>query len=267
MTMDHFVDERDFQLLQNDRYTFYVLGRVLGGPCHVIRTDHKRLILCHTEEPYPVWLWTPDHISDAEKERAWLLARENCPMAEGYRYNMKYELAEYFIARAKQEGLEIRIATNMFAYDCPAPIAPETPADGQLHLCTMADADEAAQMIYEFHEAVAADRQKLDRCRMLAERHISHQGFFFWQNASGEAVACCSWNPNAGMGSVGSVYTRPEHRRHHYAQHMVYQVTRSIADMGLTPMLYTDADYTASNACYEKIGYVLRGKLCTLAAK
>ena len=31
-------------------------------------------------------------------------------------------------------------------------------------------------------------------------------------------------------------------------------------------MLYTDADYAASNACYEKIGYVLRGKLCTIAA-
>lgn len=26
-------------------------------------------------------------------------------------------------------------------------------------------------------------------------------------------------------------------------------------------MLYTDADYVASNACYEKIGYVLRGKV------
>ena len=34
---------------------------------------------------------------------------------------------------------------------------------------------------------------------------------------------------------------------------------------GFTPMLYTDADYAASNACYEKIGYVLRGRLCTLS--
>ena len=29
-------------------------------------------------------------------------------------------------------------------------------------------------------------------------------------------------------------------------------------------MLYTDADYKASNACYEKIGFILRGKLCTI---
>ena len=29
---------------------------------------------------------------------------------------------------------------------------------------------------------------------------------------------------------------------------------------GYMPMLYTDADYAASNVCYAKIGYVLKGK-------
>ena len=45
---------------------------------------------------------------------------------------------------------------------------------------------------------------------------------------------------------------------------LVYQVTKVAQDAGYTPMLYTNADYVASNACYEKIGYVLRGKLCTI---
>lgn len=42
------------------------------------------------------------------------------------------------------------------------------------------------------------------------------------------------------------------------------QVSKMAKDAGYMPMLYTDADYAASNACYEKIGYVLRGKLCTI---
>ena len=37
-----------------------------------------------------------------------------------------------------------------------------------------------------------------------------------------------------------------------------------VDEAGYVPMLYTDADYVASNACYEKIGYILRGKLCTI---
>ena len=43
-----------------------------------------------------------------------------------------------------------------------------------------------------------------------------------------------------------------------------YQVSKMAKDAGYMPMLYTDADYAASNACYEKIGYALRGKLYTI---
>ena len=50
----------------------------------------------------------------------------------------------------------------------------------------------------------------------------------------------------------------------HFAEHLVYQVTMMAKEEGYTPMLYTNADYTASNSCYEKIGYVLQGKLCTI---
>jgi predicted GNAT family acetyltransferase len=63
---------------------------------------------------------------------------------------------------------------------------------------------------------------------------------------------------------LGQVYPRPEFRRKHYEENLVYQVTKIAAQAGYLPMLYTDADYAASNACYVKIGYILRGKLCTI---
>jgi len=264
--MDQAVNERDFQLLAQDRYTFSVLSRVLHGQCRCVRTDHQRFILCHTMQPYPVWLWTPDGISETEKEQAWQAAAETLPMAEGFRYNLKYELAEYFIARAKEEGIQAHIATNMFAYDCPEAIAPSNPTDGSLRVCTLADKEEAARLIFQFHDAVAADRMSLEDCRALAQQRIEDGGFFFWKNAGGDVVACCSRTIHDGLGCVGSVYTKPEHRRKHYAQQLVYQVTHMVAQQGFMPMLYTDADYAASNACYEKIGYVLRGKLCTIEA-
>ena len=265
--MDHTVDERDFRLLAGDRYTFSVLSRVLHYPCRVLRSDHERLILCHTTDPYPVWIWTPDDLTQADCARAWQLAKESCPLREGYRYNLKYDLAAAFTALAAKEGLRAGIVTNLFAYDCPAPIAPAAPADGGLYRCTMADAEEAAQLIDNFHEDVAQDRSSMEHCRRLAQQRIEGAGFYLWKNAAGETVACCSLNGEDGLGCVGSVYTKPEYRRRHYAQHLVYHVTRIAADMGLMPMLYTDADYAASNACYEKIGYVLRGKLCTVAAQ
>lgn len=82
-----------------------------------------------------------------------------------------------------------------------------------------------------------------------------------------QIAAGCSYTPNGDLASLSSVYTFPAHRRKHYAENMVYQVTRIVKDTGAMPMLYTDADYAASNACYEKIGYVLKGKLCTIGGR
>lgn len=265
--MDSRVDERDFRLLEEDRYTYSVLSCVLRGPCNCVLTDHRQLILCHTVAPYPVWLWTPDHIAEEEMERAWQLACTKFPLAEGFRYNLKYELAEYFIGRAREMGVDAHIATNLYAYDCPEAIPPEIPADGDLYVCTQEDVEEAAALIREFYDSVNDGVMSDEQCRAMAQHSIDNQAFFLWKNADGKTVACCSRKSDGALGCVCSVYTKPAYRRRHYAQHMVYRLTQRIAGEGLQPMLYTDADYAASNACYEKIGYVLRGKLCTIAAR
>lgn len=264
--MDHHADERDFRLLERDCYTFAVLSRILPGPCTVTLTDHKRFILCHSIAPYPVWIWTPDDLSDAEKQRAWEIADNACPLSAGHTYNLKYDLADAFILKAREHGVNACILTNMLAYDCPIPVAPPQPAKGRLHRCTSGDTEAVAAMIYEFHQSVGDARFDMSTCCEMAAHHIAGH-FYFWKNEQEENVACCSFNPNAGLGCVGSVYTVPTHRRKHYAQQMVFEVTRIIAENGLTPMLYTDADYAASNACYEKIGYLLRGRLCTIGMR
>lgn len=263
--MDKQADERDFRLLQGDRYTFAVLSRILPGPCAVTMTDHERFILCHSVSPYPVWIWTADGLPDAEAQRAWDIASSACPLSAGHRYNLKYELAEAFIAKAREQGQTIRIITNMLAYDCLSPVAPAQPAPGHLHRCTQEDAEAVAAMIYEFHTSVGDARFDMATCRQLAAQHIAGH-FYFWKDPQGVTVACCSYSPSGDLASVGSVYTVPAHRRKHYAQQLVYEVTRIVAEQGLTPMLYTDADYVASNSCYEKLGYVQRGRLCTIGA-
>ena len=38
--MDPFVNEKDYALLAQDRYTFAVLDRILRGQCDLIRANH-----------------------------------------------------------------------------------------------------------------------------------------------------------------------------------------------------------------------------------
>jgi hypothetical protein len=262
--MDSYVDERDYKLLEADRYTFFVLKRIMGGECKLLLSDHERLILCFTGHPFPVWIWTADDASGEEMERAYQLAKENKLLAGEHHFNIKYSLAEYFIRRAAEDGSEFKISTNMYAYDCIDPIRPETEADGGIYRCEMKDIEELVDFLDSFHKELCIDQKDLHGYRKDAEAFINTGNMYLWKNGQGSSVASCKYAPSGDMASINLVFTRPEYRRKHYAENLVYQVTLKVKEEGYIPMLYTDADYVASNACYEKIGYILRGKLCTI---
>ena len=160
MSMDTFVDERDFSLLEHDRYTFFVLRRITGGSCHTLLSNHENLIICYTGEPYPVWIWTADSAETEIMEKAYRLAAENGFVNNGQRFNVKYDLAEYMIRRAAEDGKELSVSTNMFAYDCPDPVAPSVKADGDIHRCTAEDLDELAEFLDAFHQEIEIDRKE-----------------------------------------------------------------------------------------------------------
>lgn len=66
---------------------------------------------------------------------------------------------------------------------------------------------------------------------------------------------------------ITQVYTVPEFCRRNYAGRMVYEICREVVANGQMPMLYADADYYASNRCYQNIGFELKGRLVTIGVK
>ena len=167
--MDKFVDERDYKLLENDKYTFFVLKRILETECRVLLTDHEKLIICHTSNPFPVWVWTPDDASEEEFEKAYKHINESVPIKDGYTYNLKYDLAEYIIKKEAEAGNSVSIKTNMFAYDCPESIVPHKEAEGSIHHCTVEDIDELTELIDLFHKEIGIDEESLDEYRRNAK--------------------------------------------------------------------------------------------------
>lgn len=277
--MDNFVDERDFKLLEKDKYTFFVMRRILETECALILSDHEKILLCHSSEPYPVWIWTKDNASEEDMKAVFKLAEENGFLDGAHTLNMKYDLADYFIQKSGEKmtdtkgkvptAKKLSITINMLAYDCPKPIppAPSEIADGKIYQCQKEDVDELVKIRQQFQKQTGTAALSSEEYRYKSEEVINKGTMFFWKNADGKNVASCSFGPTGELASLGLVYTYPEYRRHHYAQNLVYGVTKIAEKAGYLPMLYTDADYVASNACYEKIGYIMRGKLCTIGVK
>lgn len=61
-------DARDLPLIGGELCTFSVLHKILSQPCEKIVTDHARLLLCHSDRRYPVWVWLAEDAGEAELE-------------------------------------------------------------------------------------------------------------------------------------------------------------------------------------------------------
>lgn len=262
--MDRYADKRDDQALERDKFAFSVLRRCLHRHCELILSDHERVILCYTGEPYPVWIWTADDMDERELALVYDMTAAHSLLDGAHSFNLKRGLASYFIRRSASEGRAMSVSMNLQAYACMAPVSPEKKADGAPRRCTIDDLETLVDFIDRFHAATGVDVTDRERYRRDALSIIASGYAYLWQNADGVPVASCKYGPNEELASVNLVYTRPEYRRRHYAQNLVYHVTKTAKDAGFIPVLYTDADYAASNACYQKVGFELRGELCTI---
>jgi predicted GNAT family acetyltransferase len=121
---------------------------------------------------------------------------------------------------------------------------------------------EDAGLIYAWLSAFRLEARIPDPppSREDAEKAAASGRFLLW-TVDSQPVAMAAINRNLRQtGSIGAVYTSPEHRSKGYAG----SVTAALADRILkdgktTVCLYTDVRNPASNRCYAKIGFVPYG--------
>lgn len=253
----------DEALFKADEYTFSVLGKILKRVCSLTITDHESFIICYSGPPYPVWVWLGERVSQEKMKEVWEILQKEFPPEEGFLYNTKYSFAQYVL----REDPDMAIRMHLFAYNCLSAIEPKKHPAGECVLVQETDTEDVFSLIREFHTETGVDEKAEERYHQDAEALIGLGHCYLWKDEQGISQTLCSYNINGEKGSVSHVITRKEARRHGYASNLVYYVTKQIQNEGRIPVLYTDGEYPASNACYEGIGYRLKGKLCTVGRK
>lgn len=252
-------------LLEGDRYAFAVLGNIVRGefgPVTKIITDHKRLILCYTCPPFPGWVWLPADADEAEMARAWALIQRELPPEEGFRINMRPELAQYILHTPK--GGALRVDMQLNAFGCDTLLPPQRTAAGDYFAVGMDDLEQAVTFAMASSAETGLDPMTLDACREEMRAFIARRRLFMWKLEDGQNAAMCAVTENEGLGYIGHVYTPKAHRRRGYAANLVYRVTRAMLAQGMEPALCVMSTNTAAAACYERLGYKVRGCFCTL---
>ena len=247
-----------------DEYTFSVLIRILTRECSLTVTDNKQFLICHSAYPYPVWVWVSQDASMDIYEQVYHILKEEFLSNKSLKFNAGYDFAYYLIKKSCDDDIAMRISMNMHAYRCLNPIQPHKRAAGSCVMATNDDIELAANFELFFHNDTGIEKLSMKECIDKVSELIESNRLFFWCDENGEKVAMASYGVSGDKGNVGNVFTRHDKRRRGYAANLVHAITMMILESGKIPTLYTDADYSASNACYEEIGYTKMGSLCTV---
>ncbi len=251
------------QLLKEDIINYSVLRRILQEQCAHIFTDMEKFIVCHSNWPYPVWVWC----RDAEDENSVLeiarSIREDFPLEQGYVHTMSHTLLkilrekdEYFRdANEKMGLLSYRLdVINDIDYSC----------EGYVSKVQESEIDSLIDVWHDMHMEMEEHDLSAEHCQKSMFKLVSAGRLFAWRLEDGTITALTGRGDQAPYSKITSVYTLPEYRRRGYAINLVHKVTESMLADGFVPILYTNADYIASNACYRKIGYRQVGGLTSI---
>lgn len=256
-------DVLDTKLLLDDAVTFSVLISILQNECTDIYTNHESLIICHSLSPFPVWVWCKDidNIEDIMQIAACL--KEAFPLEKDYTYNLSYEIWN----RLKQVDdyfEQSKIKMNLLSYQLNTMKEINVPCDGTITPARTEDLEYLTILWHDLCLEMEGTEHDADYCRKRVLAHLADGTLYTWRNAEDKITALTSNGITYGYGKISSVYTLPQYRRKGYAINLVAKVTERILEEKLIPILYTNADYKASNECYKKIGYEEVGSLCTV---
>jgi hypothetical protein len=212
----------------------------------IVEDDKPVLAAMFTKGIWPLLTEGPD-------EAALLLARylfPKFPTLKGVHGSKDTALA--FVEEWESlSRCNLEIQMNSRIYEC-ASVTQLKWAECTLKQATMEDLDLVQQWRESFRiEAQIVIPRNVDQI----VRQVENGSVYLWVTDRPVSTAVSS-RGTENTGTVGAVYTPPEHRNNGYATALTASVTQKILDSGKKhAVLYTNLDNPTSNSIYQQIGY------------
>ncbi len=87
------------------------------------------------------------------------------------------------------------------------------------------------------------------------ETWMEDETFYVWREKNGKIVCMANYWANDGIAKISYVYTPLEKRNKGYCKSLIHELTKTILNNKLKPMLYTDNHNNAANKAYQSVGY------------
>lgn len=251
------------ELLAEDAVTYAVLINILQDSCTDIYTDHINVIVCHSLSPYPVWVWCRDPGREENVDSIAGCLGEAFAPEDGYGYILDCGLLNHL--REKDPRFRrMRMKMGLLSYRLDRLRDIDASCDGFFSLAKEEEIPYLTKLWHDLAFEMEGHDLSPERCGERVRSRMAAKSLYVWRRNDGEITALTARQDAGRYGKISAVYTLPGYRRRGYAIHLVHKVTQLILEDGRIPILYTDAGYAASNACYQKIGFREVGSLCSV---
>ncbi len=263
--------ERDNKIFESaayrkDEIRFYNIKMNFPSEDLILYSDEESYVIARGAKKYPTWVWTADDITQKQMvEAAETLVAEFLTL-ERNKVTAKRAFYEYLV-ESKFPYLNMDDYFEMGTLECHKLKVPRK-CDGQMEKATLADLEVLAQYFYDAClEMDGVDSVTMERALEKTKERFESGTFFVWRNAIGKVVCIATYRITGKLVKITSVYTPKEDRRKAYATNLIHDLSGLLLDMGLTPLLYTDYNYPASNTAYINAGYEDTGMLINFSCR
>lgn len=237
-----------------DKNAFHIISLNLSSADLLLYSDEKSYIICRGALDKPIWVWTSDNIDKKTMNEIVDILIEKYLLTEKSSLTTKKKFYEYL------KEIEFPYLCSdyfeMGALECHH-VTPPRECDGYAIKATMNDLNVIAKYwYYNCLEMNPELNMTLYQASEDAKEMINSGNLYVWKNDEHNIVCMVQYKIVNTQARLLHVYTPKNKRCKGYAANLIYEITEKLLNMNLTPVLYTDYNYPASNKAYQNVGYV-----------
>ena len=232
-----------------EKDSFYILEMIRNNKTSLCFSDQENYLIGRYKEGLPTWIWTKNNISQEKEKEVIKLVKENY-LKEISPFTCKKELYKVL-----QKSFQTTDYFEMGFLSCEK-LNDIKLANGFMDYPSRDDKECLKTYWRDFNKSIHPDkRYPEEELEKEIEKWYQEKQFFVWRNNSGKIVSIAAFKLEGKMAKISHVYTPPKERRKGYCASLIYSITKMLLEKNYQPMLYTDLNYVASNAAYQKVGY------------
>ena len=246
---------------ENDKILFNIFYLISDSQNAFWITDDESYIIGQTNERLPMWIWVKENASADALTEIEKVIEERLVLNGKLSVTADEKMIRPILERiSERRKVNYRNMVPMVVYRCDQ-VTNTKKAKGRIIF-----SDEGHRRILEkFITGMVWDLEKRPMNEGEAENFakdvIGSPDLYLWEHEGQVVSMAMITHRTEEFARINTVYTDPLHRGKGYAGMLVGEITQKILDEGRIPMLYTEQDNICSNAAYQRIGYIICGKL------